>query len=375
MSCLRWFVGRCFDGRPAIRTQRRERMRRHVKRTEKAFHLVLCLAAGTAGAGLTAPKDEWAPLEIAGHTVAPGKTARFWVDLANTVGASGRTLDALVVVTRGTRPGPTLCVIAGVHGDELNGVEIAHRIYAETKPEELSGTLIASPAVNMAGLRNGQRYLPDRRDLNRGFPGDPDGSLAARIAYHLFQGVLQHCNAVLDLHTGSGSRTNLPQIRTDLESAPALALARSFGVGIVLHGVGPSGSLRRSVLDAGVPAVIYEAGEPLRFEAGVIEQGVTGVRNVMAGLKMIEAKSERESSEVYRKTSWVRGGNSVGIFFPERELGARVRKGDLLGVVTDPVTEARVEIRSPRNGRIIGMAVPQFVLPGYGLFHIGYDPE
>jgi predicted deacylase len=227
----------------------------------------------------------------------------------------------------------------------------------------------------MSGLRNGNRYLPDRRDLNRGFPGNPNGSLASRIAHQLYQGVIQHCEALIDLHTGSANRTNLPQIRTDLDSPRAMALARSFGVGVVLHGAGPVGSLRRAVLDAGVPAVIYEAGEPNRFEEYEIAIGVRGVSNVMADLGMTQAGSKPRRSEIYRKTIWVRSGNAMGIFLTPRKPGDRVRKGDVLGDVTDPITEQKVRIEAPRDGRIIGMAVPQLVLPGYGLFHLGYEAE
>ncbi len=326
----------------------------------------------------TANADErtvWPPLEVAGHKVAPGETARLFLAVARTLGGESRMLDTLVVVTRGTRPGPTLCLTAGIHGDELNGVEIAHRIYAGTRGSALSGTLIAMPAVNMQGVRSGARYLPDRRDLNRAFPGNPNGSLASRIAHALYQGVIRQCDALIDLHTGSGSRTNLPQIRTDLESPPALALARSFGVGVVLHGRGPRGSLRRAVLDAGLAAVIYEAGEPLRFEEAEITLGVEGVRNVMADLGMIKRTAKRRRSEVYRRTSWIRAGDAIGVFLTARRPGDSVRKGDVLGTVTDPVTEESASIVAPRNGRIIGMAVPQFVLPGYGLFHLGFDPE
>ncbi len=305
----------------------------------------------------------------------PGETARVFVDVAQTFAGKSRMLDALVVVTRGVRPGPTLCLTAGIHGDELNGVEIAHRIYAGTPGSALAGTLIAVPVVNIQGFRSGTRYLPDRRDLNRAFPGSANGSLAGRIAHALYQGVIRHCDALIDLHTGSSSRTNLPQIRTDLGSPRALALARSFGVGVVLDGRGPRGSLRRAVLDAGVPAVIYEAGEPLRFEEVEIARGVEGVQNVMADLGMIERKAKRRPSEVYRKTTWVRAGDAIGDL-PHGAPAGRLREaGDVLGTVTDPVTEESAKIVAPRDGRIIGMAVPQLALPGYGLFHLGFDPE
>jgi len=327
------------------------------------------------GLALAADPAEWGPLEIAGRSVAPGNTERLFVNVAGAANVENRTLDTFVIVTRGVRPGPTLCLIAGIHGDELNGVEVAHRVYASTSGADLSGTLIAVPAVNMQGIRNGNRYLPDRRDLNRAFPGNPNGSLAARIAYSLYQGVIKHCTALIDLHTGSANRTNMPQIRTDLSSPEALALAQDFGAGVILQGAGPTGSLRREVLDGGVPAVIYEAGQPLRFEEAEIKRGVEGVQNVMAALGMTKRKAKSRRSEVYLKTSWVRSGDATGIFLTDRKPGDRVKQGDVLGTVSDPIVETTTEILAPRDGRIIGMAVPQFVLPGYGLFNMGYDPE
>jgi predicted deacylase len=279
----------------------------------------------------------------------------------------------MVVVARGAQPGPTLCLTAGVHGDELNGFEIAYRTYARLDPAALSGTLIALPAVNAFGFRTGSRYLPDRRDLNRFFPGSARGSIASRLAGVVFEQVIRRCDALIDLHTGSFQRTNQPQIRTDLEEPRALALARSFGSGVVLHGRGPKGSLRRAALDAGIPAVIYEAGEPLRFEEHEIQRGFEGVANVMADLGMTTGRATRRETVVFRKTRWVRAERVGGVFLTERKPGDRLRSGDLLGTVTDPITHAREEIRSPVDGQIIGMAVPQVVLVGYGLFHLGSD--
>lgn len=339
-----------------------------------AVTLVGLFATAAPRADAQQQGSDWLPMEIGTHTVSPGETSRVWFNIAKTVGGEARMLDTLVVVIRGARPGPTLCLTAAVHGDEWNGIEIAHRIYAGTPAAELAGTLIAMPVVNMQGVRNGIRYMPDRRDLNRSFPGSANGSLASRVAHSLFQGVIKHCDALIDLHTGSGSRANLPQIRTDLESPQALALSRSFGVGVVLAGRGPTGSLRGAVLDAGVPAVIYEAGGPLLFEEPEIALGVQGVRNVMADLGMISEDAKRTPSEVYRKTTWIRNDDIIGIYLPSSKLGDYVRKGDVLGTVTDPANENRQSIVATRDGRIIGMALPQFVLPGYGLFHIGYDP-
>lgn len=338
--------------------------------------IVMALAFATAPAAAPDGADTpWGSLEIAGQTVAPGETMRTFVNVSGARGGDNPVLDSLVVVVRGAKPGPTLCITGGIHGDELNGVEIARRVYAGVAGAELSGTLVVMPALNMQGLRNGSRYLPDRRDLNRAFPGNPGGSLAARIAHALHSKVVRHCHALIDLHTGSASRTNLPQIRTDLDSPESLAMARSFGVGVVLHGRGPKGSLRREALDAGIPAVIYEAGEPLRFQEPKIAEGVRGVRNVMADLGMIDTETTGTPSQLYRSTTWVRAGDAAGVFLSSARPGDHVEKGDVLGTVTDPRTDEAIAIRAPRSGRIIGMAVPQFVLPGYALFNLGFDPE
>jgi len=290
-----------------------------------------------------AAAPEWSGIEVLGRTVAPGETLRMPFLLDSTFG--GSFLDTLVVVVRGIRPGPTLCITAGIHGDEINGVEIAHRIYAGLTGGQIAGTLLVIPAVNVHGFRTGSRYLADRRDLNRYFPGALDGSHAALIAYALFAPVRQHCEALLDLHTGSNFRTNMPQIRTDLSNPRALDLARSFGVGVVLDGKGPAGNLRRAALDAGIPAVLFEAGEPLRFDEADIRVGVQGVRNVMTHLGMLPAVSTTSppAARVIRRTSWVRVRDAGGIFLSERKPGEMIRAGETLGTVTDPITET-VEI-------------------------------
>jgi predicted deacylase len=190
----------------------------------------------------------------------------------------------------------------------------------------------------------------------------------------VFDKVIRRCDALIDLHTGSFQRTNQPQIRTDLGEARALALARSFGSGVILHGRGPQGSLRSAALDAGIPAVIYEAGEPLRFEEEEIRRGVEGIANVMADLGMTGDRPTRRAAVVFRSTRWVRADRVGGVFLTEREPGERVRRGYLLGTITDPITHEREEVRAPVDAQIIGMAVPQVVLVGYGLFHLGTNP-
>lgn len=313
---------------------------------------------------------EWGALEFLGRSIPPGQAQKMSFSPVKTF--AGSFLDTMVLVVRGVRPGPTLCIIGGIHGDELNGIEIAYRVFSNTPPEKLSGTLIIVPMANAAGVRSGLRYLPDRRDLNRCFPGKPTGSMGSRIANVIFERVIRGSDALIDLHTGSSSRTNPPQIRTNIDDPDALDLAESFGIGVVLHGVGPKGSLRRAALDIGIPAIIYEAGEPMRFQEQEIAAGVRGVRNVMAHLGMMQREEKLEPrAQLYRKTRWVRAGKQGGIFLTSRVPGESVSKGDLLGTITDLVTDEREEVLAPVDGQIIGMAVPQIVLPGYGLFHLG----
>lgn len=327
--------------------------------------LLLLLFASNPG---HAEDERWGAVSILGADVRPGTKAQLsFLDESSYLKDA---IDIPVLVMRGTTPGPTLCLTAAVHGDEVNGVEIARNVFNGAEADALSGTLIAIPMMNVWGFRSENRYLADRRDLNRAFPGSPSGSTGSRIAYHVFEEVIRHCDYLVDLHTGSNARTNLPQIRVDLENAAAFELARYFDVGIVLGGAGPKGSLRRTATDAGVPAIIYEAGGPNRFEAAEIARGIEGVTNVMERLDMVVAEPPTpDPQRVYRSTTWVRA-NGGGIFLSERTPGELVREGDLLGDITDPVTSERREVRAPFAATLIGMAHPQVVLPGDALFHL-----
>lgn len=274
---------------------------------------------------------------------------------------------------RGNHPGPTLCLTAAIHGDEINGVEIARRVFVATEPTRLSGTLIVLPAINADGFRTGSRYLPDRRDLNRAFPGNADGSVAALIADAVFNDVIVKCDGLIDLHTASFHRVNVPQVRVDVRHAPSLELARHFGIGIIIGGRGPRGSLRREAVEAGVPAIIYEAGEPLRFQEQDVARGQRGVANVMAFLDMIPGEQQEiPLSRIFDRSTWIRvSPGQGGFFFPEATLGTEVAPGDPLGYVVDPLADTRHEVTAPSAGQIIGMAVPQVVLSGYAMFHLG----
>lgn len=289
----------------------------------------------------------------------------------------GEFLDTVVFVARGLRPGPTLCLTALIHGDERNGFKIARESFARVDPARLTGTLIAVPAANASGFRTGSRYMPDRRDLNRAFPGKAGSDNTALIAGILFISLSQHCSVLIDLHTGSFDRANLPQVWVDTANPKALELAQRFGATVVVSGAGPRGSLRREMVEAGIPAIIYEAGLPLRFEPEEIAHGVQGVRNVMVGLGMITGLTTESTpaERVFSKAGWVRVpvGNG-GVYYPVRKLGDSVRKGDIVARIFDPFTDERFEVSSTREGQIIGMAVPQIVFSGYALVHVASMP-
>lgn len=289
---------------------------------------------------------------------------------------SGLAEQTPVLVVNGKTPGKTLCLTAAVHGDELNGIEMIRRIMYQLEPEKLTGTVIGVPVVNLMGFRRNTRYLPDRRDLNRYFPGNTRGSSASRIAYSFFTNIIRHCDALVDIHTGSFHRTNLTQLRADLSNEQVAALAQSFGVIAVLNSRGNPSSLRTAAVRAGIPSVTVEAGEPLRMQSEVVAEGTKAIETLLTKLGMYGRQSKwYRYAPVYYKSAWVRA-NQSGILFSSAPLGKRVVKGEVLGTVTDPITNKRSEIVSPYQGRILGMALDQVVLPGFAVYHIGIQtPE
>jgi hypothetical protein len=326
-------------------------------------------APSAPSTGATVASTQWDEFELLGRKIEPGDKRRLF--LRSSESFAGSDVDVPVLVTRGATPGPTVCLVAGVHGDELNGIEIVRKVVEGLTPRRISGMVIAVPVANLHGFRRSSRYLPDRRDLNRFFPGSANGSSASRIAWSLWDGVVRHCGSLIDLHTGSLNRTNLPQVRTDTTDPRSLVLARGFGA-LIIHDAGQEGTLRQAARRAGIGAITFEAGEPLRFQEREIARGVEGVRNVLAALGMSDDAPVAYAPRVYERTRWVRVDDG-GIFLTRRRLGETVQLGDLLGTVTDPVTNERRRVEAPIRGRIIGMAVPQVVIPGFAAFHLGLE--
>lgn len=321
-----------------------------------------------AGAAALKPKDK---LKLLGTDVPRGTIKR--LSWTSGMAMEGFVAPAPVVVVNGSGPGPVLCLTAAVHGDELNGIEVVRRVLKDVDVEELNGAIIGVPIVNIQGFYRGTRYLPDRRDLNRSFPGNAKGSAATRIAHAFFTDIVSHCSALIDLHTGSLDRTNLPQVRANLKLPQIARLTQAFGATVVLHSVGEKGSLRRAATEAGIPAVTFEMGEPFRVQPEQVEHGAKAIETLMYSLGMTHQRRYWGDPEpVYYASKWVRVDNG-GILFSDVALGERVSKGELLGVVTDPVTNQQYRIFAPISGRVLGMALNQVVLPGFAAYRIGTE--
>ncbi len=283
-------------------------------------------------------------------------------------------LNIPLQVVHGRRDGPVLLLTAAIHGDELNGVEIIRRVLKHRAIRRLRGTLVAAPVVNVFGFIHRSRYLPDRRDLNRCFPGSDRGSLGARIAGLFTREVLAHCTHLVDLHTGAIHRSNLPQIRGDVDDEAVADMARAFGLPVILGSPPLDGSLRHIAGTRGVPAIVYEAGEALRFEEQCIRAGVRGCLSVLRHLGMLPASRRESGSQqwepvIARSSQWVRAEQD-GVFRTHVALGAHVRKGDLLGVIGSPEGEGEIDIVAPAAGVLVGRNNIPLVNEGEALFHI-----
>ncbi len=311
------------------------------------------------------------------HSVARGTTARLGMSISESF--AGSQVETPVVVIHGREKGTTLCVVAGIHGDEVNGVEVVRRLVNSVSPISLRGTLIAVPIANLSAFRRGSRYLPDRRDLNRYFPGRMFGSSASRIARHLFESVIRRCDAVVDLHTGSFHRSNLHQLRADLSQPATLQLAADFGGAVVVNNAGRVGTLRRATTDVGIPAITLEAGEPTRFEEAQVVEALTGLIRLMTAREMIgdpivqpEPTPKPRPTIAYLGTRWVRSDQG-GILVSHVELGDEIERGQILGTISDPLSEDVEAVVSPVSGRLLGMALDQVVMPGFAAYHIGFE--
>ncbi|CCQ59140.1 MULTISPECIES: succinylglutamate desuccinylase/aspartoacylase family protein [Crocosphaera] len=283
--------------------------------------------------------------EIAGEAIPLATSRRFEIPVAKL--PTQTMLSLPITVIHGHQQGAVLWLSAAIHGDELNGVEIIRQVLKKIEPSQLSGTLIAVPIVNVFGLIQESRYLPDRRDLNRCFPGSANGSLASRLAHLFMREIVSRSTHGIDLHTGAIHRSNLPQIRANLENEQTYAVAQAFNAPVMIQSSTPDGSLRQAASKKGIPVLLYEAGEALRFDPKAIEVGVK-----------------------IRKSQWVRASRS-GIFRRFVSLGETVAKKQPLGMIGDAFGEKTTTIKAPIEGMVIGETQNPLVNQGDGIIHLG----
>ncbi len=282
-----------------------------------------------------------------------------------------------VEVICGKKSGPTLFVSSTIHGDEINGIEILRRLLISKHIKNIAGTLIVIPVVNIFGFNDRARYLPDRRDLNRCFPGLKSGSLASQLANKFMQEIVKKSDFGIDLHTGSLHRSNHPQIRANINDETTFDLAKIFDAPVIVNSNLRDGSLRAAVSQLNIPMILFEGGEALRFEEESIEIGVTGILNVMHAIGMIKSKVRQISKRkafVARSSSWLRASHS-GIYIPYCKLGDIVKKDDIIGEISDIFGDCKNLIKSHESGIVIGMSKLPLANKGDALFHIASEKE
>jgi len=309
-------------------------------------------------------------LTIGGVDVMPGQRVKLELPVARLYTDSQMSIP--VEVYRARKPGPIMFISAAIHGDELNGIEVVRRIMRSKSLKLSMGTLIAVPIVNVYGMLQQTRYMPDRRDLNRSFPGSAKGSLAGRMAHLFLNEIANKCDYGIDLHTGAIHRSNLPQVRANLDDEETAKLARSFGVPVLLNATLRDGSLRASAAESGTKILLYEAGEALRFDEISIRAGVRGITNVLATLGMIakrKSKTAKTDPFIAYDSSWVRASSS-GIVNDMKKLGDRVTKGEGLAKICGPTGNFVDILKAPKSGIIIGKQNIPLVQEGDAMFHI-----
>jgi predicted deacylase len=309
------------------------------------------------------------PITVGGVTVKPGRKVQIELPFARVV--TGATESLPVKVINGRSAGPNIWLSGTIHGDELNGLQIIRRVLKDLDAKTLRGAVIAVPIVNPLGFINQSRYLPDRRDLNRSFPGSARGSTAARLAHLFMDQIVDQCTVGLDLHTASNHRINHPQIRANLDDTTTLHLARAFGAPFSIHARLRDGSLRQAAAERGKTVLLYEAGQAHRFDDDAVETGVTGVMRTLRSMGMIDARLPRvRPTRLIRRTRWVRARRG-GIADLEVRLGEHVTKGQRLASISDAFGMRPTLVRASETGWVIARSLRPLVNSGDSLVHIG----
>ncbi len=285
--------------------------------------------------------------------------------------ASGTIVSLRAQIFRSKNEGPTVLITGGVHGDEINGIEIVRQTIKSGLFNDLNiGTVIAIPLVNIDGFNNFSRDLPDGKDVNRSFPGSQNGSLASRVANTISTLILPHVDLGLDFHTGGASIHNYPQIRVNKNDDESLDLAEIFNAPLIVETGLVSKSLRKEAYALQIPMLVFEGGESLRIDENSLNEGIRGIKRVLSHYKMIDEIIPTQSTQIIKKHKWLRAA-SAGIFIPKKKAGQHYKTGDILGVITNPYNEFEDEIIASQDGFIFGHDNKPVVNQGKALFHIG----
>lgn len=308
---------------------------------------------------------------IAGQEIMPGEFREIDINIARL--PSHTVIDTPIYVSRGNEDGPVLALTAGMHGDEINGMEIVRRMLDTGLNKPRRGVTICMPIVNLYGFLNFSRDVPDGKDINRSFPGNKNGSLASRVAYHLMREVIPHIDYGIDFHTGGAMRSNYPQVRAVLRDGLNTELAQAFHAPFTIDSPYRPNSLRKEAARKGKNIIVYEGGESLRFDQQAIEEGISGTLRLMRHLNMIDwAPEPIEENRVIWNTSWVRARNA-GLFQSNVKCGQLVSAGEWVGTITDPFGEFKEQIVAPQKGFVIGLNNIPVINVGDALMHLGMD--
>lgn len=308
-----------------------------------------------------------------GTKVIPGERASRTLILSESYAGNDVTIP--VHIWTGEKPGPTVAITAAVHGDEINGTGVIRSIIREQAFDIVAGTLVLVPVVNILGFERNTRYLPDRRDLNRSFPGSRDGSSASRMAASFFSQIIKRCDFCIDLHTAALRRTNFPNVRADMSNPILASFARAFGAELIVDGEGPKGSLRMAANRSGCATLILEAGEVWKVEPTVVEYAIRGITNCLKYLGMVEGQIIEPAYRVETDaTKWVRAKNGGFLEFHVAP-GEIVDKDDAIATNTDLLGERQNVITAPRDGIILGMTTMPSVAPGDPICHLAYPKQ
>ena len=310
-------------------------------------------------------------IKIAGQEIHPGEFKEIDINIARL--PSHTIIDTPIYISRGLEDGPILALTAGMHGDEINGMEIVRRILDSGLHQPKRGVTVCMPIVNIYGFLNYSRDVPDGKDINRSFPGNKNGSLASRVAYNLMHEVIPFIDYGIDFHTGGAMRTNYPQVRALLKDEKNFELAQAFNAPFTIDASFRPNSLRKEASKRGKNIIVYEGGESLRFDQQAIEEGMDGTLRLMKHLDMIDWAPEAwEENRIVWNTSWIRA-KSAGLFQPNVQCGNLIQKGQWIGTITDPFGEFKEQVIANDTGYVIGLNNIPVINAGDALMHIGMD--